>query len=866
LAVLRTGAPEGQAEQPGIQPRSRAALAGWPMIIAWAGMLVFALHACTHMVAAGDTWVAMACGRHFINHGVDTVEPFSANSHRPGPTPEEIATWPRWAQWIADKVGLETVKKWHPTGWINQNWLTHVIFYLLVPKSSYADGLTFTSNALVYWKFAIYIIAIICVFYTGVVLGVNPALSAVFACFALFVGRSFLDIRPAGFSNMLVAVFMLILALASRRNILYIWLLVPVTVFWCNMHGGYIYVFIMLIPFMGLHLLASLSRKWAAVLYNVTAWPFFYIVALRGPATAAKLLFFVLLVAIDILLIAGHNRLTSIGRRGVVHTITAAATAFVAMLVFNPFHLTNLTHTFVISASEHAERWRDIHEWQPAFDWDNPVGTAKPFLAMYIIAWAGLCVWAAALLRTSRLVRFIPKRKADGRDTYSVPKIDLPLILIAAFTIYMAIRSRRFIPIAAIAACPVIAMIVDQAVRAIWASANLGSRKLPQVLPMPAAVQKSFIGAGVLAVLFFGTGWGLKFKRVYLDPWPADPQLCSVFMRMTASDAKPFTGCKFIKDNKLTGKMFNYWTEGGFITWGQEPDPNTGRIPLLLFIDGRSQAAYNRTAFDLWTAIMYGGQPGSVGFDIVTAARAKAKMMGRDTDDISDLLTDEDWVKIGQTISPELRKRDVWIAMMPAAQFDCTFVQAIERNPDWRIVFVNNKEKIYVDITTPKGKQLYDGMLDDTTRYPDDFCKYLARAHRLLMWEPDVAAKRQGVAYAIKAFSLNQSAGPMLELILTAARFVELRPEVTRHCWAWYDDFNKNKDRYVKEHGYRLRLQAARLACLHLRRLAETELDLASSQKNAAMVQRNQQLIDSYGNQMAKFNQEVEELSRLKRW
>ena len=231
------------------------------MVIGWAAMLVFAFHACTHMVAAGDTWVAMACGRHFVHHGVDTVEPFSANSHKPGPTPEEIKTWPDWAQWITEKVGLKTIKALHPTGWINQNWLTHMIFYLLVPKSSYADGVSFSSNALVYWKFAIYILAVICVYCTGRLLGAHPAPSAVFACFAMFTGRSFFDIRPAGFSNLLVAVFLLILVLTTYRNILYIWLIVPLTVFWCNVHGGYIYVFIMLVPFVTVHLLTSLSKK-----------------------------------------------------------------------------------------------------------------------------------------------------------------------------------------------------------------------------------------------------------------------------------------------------------------------------------------------------------------------------------------------------------------------------------------------------------------------------------------------------------------------------------------------------------------------------------------------------------------------------
>ncbi len=109
-------------------------------VIGLIAMLIFALHASTRMVGAGDTWVALACGRHFYNHGVDTNEPFSANSHRQGPTTEEIATWPDWAQTIADKVSINTLKYWHPTGWIDQNWLTHVIFHWLAYKSPFADG------------------------------------------------------------------------------------------------------------------------------------------------------------------------------------------------------------------------------------------------------------------------------------------------------------------------------------------------------------------------------------------------------------------------------------------------------------------------------------------------------------------------------------------------------------------------------------------------------------------------------------------------------------------------------------------------------------------------------------------------------
>ena len=329
--------------------KKRRALSGWPMIFGWLAMLIFAGHACTRMVGAGDTWVAMASGRHFVNQGFKnvTVEPFSANSHKAGPTKAEIRKWPKAAQWIAKKVGIETVRKWHPTGWLNQNWLTHVIFYSLVPKSTYTPSDTFTSNALVYWKFAIYILTVICVYYTGRVLGANPALCALFACTAVFVGRSFYDIRPAGYSNLLVAVYLLILVLATYRNILYIWLIVPLTVFWCNVHGGYIYVFIMLVPFVGLNLLTSISKKW----------------------------------------------FTSTGIRGVLHGIGAGFCALIASIVFNPFHLTNLTHTLEVSISKHAEGWRSVNEWHPAFEWSNPVGTGFSFLVLFVLAIGLLLLW-----------------------------------------------------------------------------------------------------------------------------------------------------------------------------------------------------------------------------------------------------------------------------------------------------------------------------------------------------------------------------------------------------------------------------------------------------------------------------------------
>ncbi len=764
---MKSGNRESSIEHPASSIESRA-FSGWPMILAWLGMLIFACHASTHMVAAGDTWVAMACGRHFINHGVDTIEPFSANSHKAGPTSDEVKTWPKWAQWITGKVGLETVKKWHPTGWVNQNWLTHVIFYWLSTTLGSEEEPHF--NALVYWKFAIYILIVICLFYTGVTLGANPALSAVFACFAMFIGRSFFDVRPAGFSNLLVAAFLFVLVLTTYRNILYIWLIVPLTAFWCNVHGGYIYVFIMLVPFVGLNLLTSISKK----------------------------------------------MFVSIGLKGVYHTIAAGFAAFLAMVLFNPFHLTNLTHTFVISVSEHAARWRDIHEWHPAFDWDNPVGTAVPLLVMYIIAWAALVVWAVAMILTSRSISRYPKRKVKISADYQWPKIDLALMVIAALTIYMAIRSRRFIPIAAFAACPIIAMLINKIVHVISATRNFHKQNRLMVPPMPHNLQGFFILAGTVAVFFFGTWWGLKFKRIYLDPWPAEPKLNSVFMRMTASDAKPFSAGQFIKMNRLKGKMFNYWTEGGFIAYAQQPDPNTGKTPLQLFMDGRAQAAYDRKAFDLWSIIMSGGRST---IQKVTSARARRKSLSAD-----------DYKEIGQWMDNALKEHKVWVVLMPAAVYNDPeqkgpyhAVKGLEYNRDhWRLVFFNDKQKLFVDYNTPQGKQLFDGIFSGKTIYPDDFHRSLILAHYLK--GPD--SKKQGLDFAIKAFHLNPSAAPMMEIIYAAGRFAELKPHVTNFCKNYFDTFVKNKDTYLKQDGYRLKVQSVHLAGIHLEKVAREQKDI----------------------------------------
>jgi hypothetical protein len=1026
---------------PDDQIKTKSLFYSWPcVLIGWVAMLIFAGHACTHMVAAGDTWVAMACGRHFVNHGVNTVEPFSANSHKAGPTQETMQAYARQLRadadaagdsglkvsvlnWCADKAdNFENWPAWqqsfakyiHPTGWVNQNWLTHVIFYSLVPKSTYTPSDTFTSEALVYWKFAVYILIVICVYNTARLLGVNPLLAAAFTCFAIFTGRSYFDIRPAGFSNLMTAAFLLVLVLATYKNILYIWLLVPMTVLWSNLHGGYIYIFIVMVPFIIFQFLTSFSKK----------------------------------------------TFVTIGRKGIYHSLAAVIIAFIAMIIFNPFHLTNLTHTFVIAISKHAEKWRSINEWHPAFEWSNPVGTAYPFLIMFVLGIGILLFWffsralvpklltgskdrlgsqsrlfdfllkifaitaaififwvvmlsfafidndlvsfvvcvgfaVALLLSIYQNVAFISlsipvvlialsvslslkKGGLEGRyiypfimipaycimciiaslfskkvilkavniavvaatavvlyflvniiynpfgmsvpvwpsfsigeffsslqsffgclyerataacvnlldlkvrwypafihnaepsydklfvvlyiiniisiaafaafyywrnfyqqpdepvieakqEPFKLPKVDVTLWVVAALTVYLAFRSRRFIAIAAIAACPVIAMLLQQIICNISASTNFYRHNRFSVPAVPRNLQTFFLIAAFALTAYFGTAWGIKFKSVYLDPWPMDYKFTSVFMRMSASDAKPFEALKFIKDNKLSGNMFNYWTEGGFIAWGQQPDPNTGKTPLQLFMDGRAQAAYQPQAFDAWTLLMQGGREVAIAMQNEMPVNYKSA---------------------GVSLSDELRRYGVWVILMPYEQFDSPVQKVIEANPDWLLVYFDNKQRILVDKKNPKCRGLFEGIFDGTTIYPDEFSKNLILSYYKFGTSNPVELK-EALDYAIKAFYCEPSQTP-IERILIASKFSSLKPQIDKFCGDVFDDFEKNKAQYERQDGYHNRMITAIIAAEYLRRNAEQ--------------QNNPELVKIYTVKKTQYENERVSLAESKRW
>ncbi|MBL7215733.1 MAG: hypothetical protein ISS71_08665, partial [Phycisphaerae bacterium] len=483
----------------------------------------------------------------------------------------------------------------------------------------------------------------------------------------------------------------------------------------------------------------------------------------------------------------------SLSPKGLYHTIAASAVALLAMIIFNPFHLTNLTHTFEISVSKHAESWRQVNEWKPAFDFmdpttttPNPVGEEEWFGVMCVLTLASFIIWLVAYFLKSRLNSGKKGLKAsatpESDDIYSWPKINLALIVISFLTIYMAIRSRRFIAIAGSAACPILAVLIVQAWEMISAKIRFSQTGRLTTWSIPAIGRYIVYGTVTLAVFGFSVFWGLKYKRVYLNPWPPDPTYNSVFMRMTASHLKPIEVCQFIKMNKLSGRVFNYWTEGGAVALGQEPDPETGEIPLKLFMDGRAQAAYNHDKFRHWQTIFFGGP-----------VAQQVKLQGKK-------LTQANFREIAQWLEEELEKRDVWVVLMPVSQENETFMKALKTSESWKTAYLDDIQHMLVNIKTSQGEMLITQILQGQAIFPSDYSKDLTTFSVIT---ENTVTDRYSDLYRLakEAFDLEPSQ-------TAAVMLIQLRgsPAVHNDIVHYLNDFAEKKDTYKNEAGYLQRL------------------------------------------------------------
>ena len=166
-------------------------------------LAIAVLYAATPMAQALDTWTALACGRHIAAHGVDDADPFSYASRPPGGS------------------------FWLPTGWINQNWLTHLLLYLVVKA--------FGTGGLAVLRVAVYGGVAVALFAAQRLAGVREPLAATVAAMALLLARPTFEIRPQDFTNLLVALELVVLAAWTHRSSRALWLAVPLLAVWSNL-------------------------------------------------------------------------------------------------------------------------------------------------------------------------------------------------------------------------------------------------------------------------------------------------------------------------------------------------------------------------------------------------------------------------------------------------------------------------------------------------------------------------------------------------------------------------------------------------------------------------------------------------------
>jgi hypothetical protein len=480
-------------------------------------LAVAVVHAASHMDIGVDTWVSLAGGRHVIAHGVTLTDPFSFNSRQPAEAGAGVLS--RLAAWA------------HPSGWINQNWLTHVFLAWL--------SATFGLDALAAWKTLNYLLVAGLLLLNSHLRRAEPVLAVLLISGALLASRSFFEVRAQDVTNLIAVALMVLLTVAALRAPRAAWLIVPLFAVWGNAHGG--------------------------VIWGLLALALFAAASAFAPVIGGRMLI-----------------VPPAARRDLA---IASACSLAAVVVTSPYRLANLTHPLVISVSADAREWRNVLEWLPLAR--GSATEQATFVAGVLVA----VLAAAVFLRgpvPSRRARG-GAGVTDGVDPARAFDLGAAAILLTTGT--MAVSSRRFLPMAAFVGAPLVAQwLTGASERLLGARQRRARRPATTVTNAGArlAVPLTWVLATALAAAYL-----VPLARTFRGPWPFDERRASVADRVLLTVGEPWDACRFLNLNHLQGRMWNFWEAGGFWSWCEEADPATGRIPVQVAIDGRAQAAYD---------------------------------------------------------------------------------------------------------------------------------------------------------------------------------------------------------------------------------------------------------------------------------
>ncbi len=247
----------------------------------------------------------------------------------------------------------------------------------------------------------------------------------------------------------------------------------------------------------------------------------------------------------------------------------ATAVALGLAAFANPFGLTNLTHPFVVGASP---AWRTVAEWVPLFDSEVSAFGSRWEICAAVGAFVVLRLAHLTVGRGVAAGRGAEPRPARGRAVF-----DTILIVV---TVVMAVRARRFVPLALVALAAPLAGELG------WWLRRLAS-------PWPLRAVTAALAIGVLVA-------APPVVRRYAPNNPVFGNL-STFENMVDAPTFPIAAAEFLRTNDIRGRAYASWESEGYLRWSE--------TPVTVLIGGRAQQVYDETILQLHKDLRTGKAP-----------------------------------------------------------------------------------------------------------------------------------------------------------------------------------------------------------------------------------------------------------------
>lgn len=616
-------------------------------------VLVAALHSANESIGGGDTWVAMACGRYTLGpwakehsgrtwqmkvldrFGIHTTQhdPFGAYTREFNPDSGTfknilIRSWGAFQKAIASEEEKAEQKQYYDpaldnVGWVNQNWLTHVMFYKM--KTAFGGDEYQPQKGeflIVIYKFVQAILTALFVYWAARVMGAHPLLAASAVAFGILLSRSFIDLRPNVSSIFFAAIMILLIGYWKQGRRWALAGMIPVMILWSNVHGGFIYAIMIFVTLLIGYTIQNYAGR-ANYAFLLLGFATVFIVLLSGVgdlqeeanttavtiSQAASITAAILILGIVLLSVLrpDHLRAESYVQVGKPRlTFLAGSTVLVTLIpaVFSPFGWENLVHPLLVATGEEGKQWREVIEWKPIWD-TNGFGHATPYVYFLILFGVVMLVWWVLFFFKPKTAVPPRQRRKKTFESFPWPKIDLAQIAIIAVTLAMSVKSRRFIFLGGVILAPYCAVFAQEVIhmaRLLWRQKH---QHPLQLTPMPKKWARALalgvlVPVGIIGWLFHSH---MDTTYDYLHRTEAKESSLPLFRRMVRVIAQPVDIMPWFRDYNLNGIVFNNWTQGGFIAYHQKPDPQTGMPPCKLYIDGRAQAAYSIDHYKHWISV-----------------------------------------------------------------------------------------------------------------------------------------------------------------------------------------------------------------------------------------------------------------------